>query len=87
MMAMSKIMLEQEPGEIEMLLPFHVAGTLNARDARRVDDALLVDLSRLVRKQASPMRTTVTASNYRRQVAAALATRLVRELAGSSTRD
>jgi len=43
MMAMSKIMLEQEPGEIEMLLPFHVAGTLNARDARRVDDALARD--------------------------------------------
>ena len=43
MMAMSKIMLEQEPGEIEMLLPFHVAGTLNARDARRVDEALARD--------------------------------------------
>jgi anti-sigma factor RsiW len=43
MMAMSKIMPEQEPGEIEMLLPFHVAGTLNARDARRVDEALARD--------------------------------------------
>jgi len=43
MMAMSKIMLEQEPSEIEMLLPFHVAGTLNARDARRVDEALARD--------------------------------------------
>jgi anti-sigma factor RsiW len=36
-------MLDQEPGEIEMLLPFHAAGTLNARDARRVEDALASD--------------------------------------------
>src|SRR5664279_4603245 len=42
-MAMSKKMLEQEPSEIEMLLPFHVAGTLNVRDARRVDEALARD--------------------------------------------
>jgi len=42
-MAMSKKILEQEPGEIEMLLPWHAAGTLNARDARRVDDALARD--------------------------------------------
>src|SRR5258708_2491225 len=39
-MAASKKMLDQEPGEIELLLPFHAAGTLNARDARRVDEAL-----------------------------------------------
>ena len=43
MMAMSKQMLEQEPGDIEMLLPWHAAGTLNARDARRVDEALARD--------------------------------------------
>jgi hypothetical protein len=43
MMAVSKKMLDQEPGEIEMLLPFHAAGTLNARDARRVDEALASD--------------------------------------------
>jgi anti-sigma factor RsiW len=43
MMAMSKIVLEQEPSEVEMLLPFHAAGTLNARDARRVDEALARD--------------------------------------------
>jgi hypothetical protein len=42
-MAMSKKILEQEPSEIEMLLPWHAAGTLNARDARRVDDALARD--------------------------------------------
>src|SRR5882757_9868977 len=43
MMAASKIMLDQEPGEIEMLLPWHAAGTLNARDSRRVEEALASD--------------------------------------------
>ena len=43
MMALSKKMLEQEPSEIEMLLPWYAAGTLNARDARRVEEALAVD--------------------------------------------
>src|ERR1700739_5168157 len=42
-MAASKKMLEREPGEVEMLLPFHAAGTLNARDARRVEEALARD--------------------------------------------
>ncbi|MFC0241340.1 hypothetical protein [Rhodopseudomonas telluris] len=41
MMAMSKSMLEhQEPGDIEALLPWYAAGTLNARDAHRVAEAL-----------------------------------------------
>ena len=43
MMAASKKMLDQEPSEIEMLLPWHAAGTLNARDARRVEEALASD--------------------------------------------
>ena len=43
MMAANKRMLDQEPGEIEMLLPWHAAGTLNARDARRVEEALARD--------------------------------------------
>ena len=43
MMALSKKMLEQEPSDIEMLLPWHAAGTLNAHDARRVDEALARD--------------------------------------------
>ena len=43
MMALSKKMLEQEPSEIEALLPWHAAGTLNARDARRVEEALARD--------------------------------------------
>jgi hypothetical protein len=43
MMALSKKMLEQEPSDLEMLLPWHAAGTLNARDARRVEEALARD--------------------------------------------
>jgi hypothetical protein len=43
MMALSKIVLQQEPSDIEMLLPWHAAGTLDARDARRVDEALARD--------------------------------------------
>ena len=43
MMATSKQVLDQEPGEIEMLLPWHAAGTLNARDSRRVEEALARD--------------------------------------------
>ena len=43
MMAASRKMLDQEPSEIEMLLPFHAAGTLSARDARRVEEALASD--------------------------------------------
>jgi len=43
-MALSKKkMLEQEPSEMEMLLPWYAAGTLNARDARRVEEALARD--------------------------------------------
>ncbi|MGZ5875527.1 MAG: hypothetical protein ACXWKP_25850 [Bradyrhizobium sp.] len=43
MMATSKKTLEREPGEIEMLLPWHATGTLDARDSRRVDEALARD--------------------------------------------
>ena len=42
MMALSKKMLE-EPSEMEMLLPWYAAGTLNARDTRRVEEALARD--------------------------------------------
>lgn len=45
MMAMNKKILQQEPGEIEALLPWHAAGTLSARDTRRVEDALARDPS------------------------------------------
>jgi hypothetical protein len=43
MMAARKKMLDQEPSEVEMLLPWHAAGTLNGRDARRVEEALARD--------------------------------------------
>jgi anti-sigma factor RsiW len=45
MMAMNKKILEQDPGDIEALLPWHAAGTLSARDTRRVEDALARDPS------------------------------------------
>jgi hypothetical protein len=43
MIATSKRKLEQEPSEMELLLPWHAAGTLNARDACRVEEALARD--------------------------------------------
>ena len=43
MMALSKKLLEQEPSEIEMLLPWYAAGTLSVRDTRRVEEALARD--------------------------------------------
>jgi anti-sigma factor RsiW len=39
MTALSKLP-DMHPEEVEALLPWHAAGTLSARDARRVDDAL-----------------------------------------------
>lgn len=46
-----------------------------------VDDRLLERLAKVVQRQVSPVRTTATPANYRRQVAAVLARRLVRDLA------
>jgi len=43
---------------------------------------VLTALAKLVQKQVSPMRSTVTASNYRRQVASVLAQRLLGDLTG-----
>ncbi len=60
--------------------PFLLEGT-EALLGRPVDGDTLPALGKLVQKQVSPMRTTVTQANYRRQVAAVLAQRLVRELA------
>jgi 4-hydroxybenzoyl-CoA reductase subunit beta len=45
-----------------------------------VDESMLAALGRRIGKQVSPMRTTVVASNYRRQVAIVLAQRLLQEL-------
>jgi 4-hydroxybenzoyl-CoA reductase subunit beta len=60
--------------------PLLLAGT-DALLGHAVDDDLLRQLGKLVQQQASPMRSTVTPSNYRRQVAAVMAQRLLRELA------
>lgn len=43
MMAASRKIMEQEPSEIELLLPWYAAGTLNARDVRKVEEALARD--------------------------------------------
>ncbi len=60
--------------------PLLLAGTDELSD-HPVDDELLRKLGKLVQQQVSTMRSTVTASNYRRQVAAVQAQRLLRELA------
>jgi 4-hydroxybenzoyl-CoA reductase subunit beta len=61
-------------------MPLRLDGT-EAWIGRAVDDAMVTALGKLVAKQVSPMRSTVTASNHRRQVAVVLAQRLLRELA------
>ena len=43
MMAIRNTVQDEQPGEIEALLPWHAAGTLSARDTRRVDEALAAD--------------------------------------------
>jgi 4-hydroxybenzoyl-CoA reductase subunit beta len=60
--------------------PLVLAGS-DALLGRPVDDETAAALGKLVGKQVSPMRTTVTPSNYRRLAAAAIAQRLLRELA------
>jgi 4-hydroxybenzoyl-CoA reductase subunit beta len=59
--------------------PFVLQGT-DAWIGRAPDEALPSAVGKLVQHQVRPLRTTVTAANYRRQVAAVLAQRLVREL-------
>ncbi len=48
-----------------------------------VDEALVARVGKLVQQQVTPMRSTVTPANYRRQVASALVQRLLRELAAA----
>ena len=62
--------------------PLRLAGT-DAFVDQAVDDAVLASLGKLVAKQVSPMRSTVTPANYRRQGASVLAQRLLRELSGT----
>ena len=64
--------------------PVLLSGTAELRGAA-ADEALAERVGKLVQRQASPQRTTVTTSNYRRQVAAALARRLVLELAAAGS--
>jgi CO/xanthine dehydrogenase FAD-binding subunit len=61
--------------------PILLAGT-EALCNKAVTAESLAALGKLVQKQVSPMRSTVTASNYRRQVASVLAQRLLGGLAG-----
>ena len=83
------VALETENGRVRELrvaltgtnpCPLLLAGTEEFR-GQVPDQALLDKLVKLVQRQASPQRTTVTSANYRRQVAAAMARRLVSELA------
>ena len=62
--------------------PLLLTGT-DALIQQSVDAETLAAVGKLVAKQVSPMRTTATASNYRRQVASVIAQRLLRELAGA----
>jgi 4-hydroxybenzoyl-CoA reductase subunit beta len=65
--------------------PLLLEGT-QALVGQPLDDAALAQLGKLVQKQVSPMRTTSTASNHRRRVAAVHAQRLVRALAEEAAR-
>ncbi|NEW87487.1 4-hydroxybenzoyl-CoA reductase subunit beta, partial [Rhodopseudomonas sp. WA056] len=62
--------------------PFLLAETA-ALTQRPPDDAMLREIDRLVQKQVQPMRTTLMPANYRRVVAAALASRITAELFAS----
>jgi 4-hydroxybenzoyl-CoA reductase subunit beta len=82
------VSLKQTDGRVERLRigvagtnshPLLLAGTDELVD-RPLDDDALKRVGKLVQQQTSPMRSTVTPSNYRRQVASVLAQRLLREL-------
>ena len=85
--AFAKPNLSQESARLRVALtgtnshPLALDGT-DALVGGSVDAAALGTLGKLVQKQVSPMRTTATASNYRRQVASVTAQRLLRELCG-----
>jgi 4-hydroxybenzoyl-CoA reductase subunit beta len=61
-------------------MPLLLEGT-NALAGSAVDDASCRTLRQLVQKQVQPMRSTVTPPQYRREAAAALAERLLRQVA------
>jgi len=60
MMAMNKKALDSVPDEIEALLPWHAAGTLSARDSRRVEQALARDPA--LARQYAAIRDQCTAT-------------------------
>ncbi|HUI95214.1 MAG TPA: 4-hydroxybenzoyl-CoA reductase subunit beta [Xanthobacteraceae bacterium] len=60
--------------------PFVVADTAPLQ-GKTIDDQTLQQIDRLVQKQVQPMRTTIASAHYRRLAAAALARRLVAQLA------
>jgi len=62
--------------------PLLLTGTAELR-GEPAGEALADRVGKLVQRQASPQRTTVTTSHYRRQVATALARRLVLELSAA----
>jgi 4-hydroxybenzoyl-CoA reductase subunit beta len=63
--------------------PLLLQGT-DALLGKPLDEDGLAAIGKLVQKQVSPMRTTVTPASYRRQVAAVLTQRLLRSLVGMS---
>jgi 4-hydroxybenzoyl-CoA reductase subunit beta len=82
------VALSQDAGRIRSMTialsgtnshPLLLAGT-GALVGQSIDDALIARVGKLVQQQVSPMRSTATPSNYRRQVATALVQRLLREL-------
>lgn len=54
MRAMSNKIMDNEPEEVEALLPWYAAGTLSERDSRRVEDALRQDA--VLQKQYAVIR-------------------------------
>lgn len=62
--------------------PLRLQGT-DTLLGRPVDEALAQALGKLVARQVSPMRSTVTAANHRRLVAVSAAQQLLLELAGA----
>ena len=75
-------------GEIKVALtgtntrPLLVAGT-EALAGRVFDEDAAAGLAKLIQKQASPVRTSLTQPQYRRRAIAGLACRLVRELSSA----
>ena len=63
--------------------PFLLADT-DALCSDAIDEPLLAAIGKRIRNQVSPMRSTTTAADYRRQVAIVLAQRLLREMAATA---